>query len=172
MKVKGQLERAQFEDRSSDYSPGINGLVWYNNTDSEVRYDDGSKVNTVVSKDKETSFSLLNNQSATDVTGLLFSSASHHRAKIEFAIRRRDDSAEQDCAGVIYAIYKEDAGTWDLSVEFSGDAEGGQPCGVTFTITAAGQIQYATADFNGGVGANYAGYLRFDVVKRYANFAT
>ena len=173
MDIKGQLRRAQLENVSSDYALGTaEGLAWWNTTDGEIRYDDYTRVHTVLSKDKETEFALANNQSATDVTGLLFSSASFHRAVIEFSIRRRDDSAEQDCAGRIVAIFKKDAATWDLQVEYSGDAESGRPCGVTFTITAAGQIQYATVDFNGGVGANYAGYLRFDVLKRYANFAT
>lgn len=172
MEVKGQLRRAQAENRSADYSAGTaEGLFWWNTTDGEIRYDDYTRIHTLVSKDKETSFSLLNAQAATDVTGLLFSSATFHRAVIEFAIRRRDDSAEQDCAGRIIAVFKKDAATWDLQVEYAGDTESGQPCGTTLSITAAGQIQYQTVDFNGGVGANYAGELRFDVVKRYAAFA-
>ena len=173
MDIKGQLRRAQLENVSADYALGTaEGLIWWNTTDEELRYDDFTRVNTLVSKDKEISFSLANAQAATDVTGLLFSSASIHRAVIEFAIRRRDDTAEQDCAGRITAVFKKDIATWDLQVEFAGDAETGQPCGTTFSITAGGQIQYATVDFNGGVGTNYAGYLRFDTVKRYANFAT
>ena len=173
MDIKGQLRRAQLENVSADYSAGTaEGLSWWNTTDGEIRYDDYSRVHTVVSKDKETSFSLANAQAATDVTGLLFSSASVHRAVVEFSIRRRDDSAEQDCAGRATFIFKKDAATWDVQVEFSGDAESGRPCGVTLSITAGGQVQYETVDFNGGVGANYAGELRFDVIKRYANFAT
>lgn len=173
MDVKGQLRRAQLENVAADYAAATaEGLNWWNTTDKEVRYDDGVKVHTVVSKDKETPLALLNAQAASDVTGLLLSSITHHRVVLEFAIRRRDDSAEQDCAGRATFIYKKDAASWDVQVEYAGDAEIGQPCGVTLTITGAGQVQYATVDFNGGVGANYAGELRWDILKRYANFSS
>ena len=173
MNVKGQLRRAQLENLDTDYSAGTaDGLTWWNTTDKEVRVDAFSRVHTLVSKDKENVFSLANAQSATDVTGLLFSSASFHRIVMEFSIRRRDDSAEQDCAGRAVFIYKRDAATWDLQVEYSGDAETGRPCGVTLSITGAGQVQYSTVDFNGGVGSGYSGELRYDVIKRYAAFAS
>lgn len=170
-KIYGELERAQLENIAAP-TPGLRGRVYADSSTNDPSYDNGTIINKILMDQKETSFSLSNNQAATDVTGLVFSSANFHRAKIEFAIRRRDDTAEQDAVGVIYVVFKKDAATWDLSVEFSGDAESGRPAGTTFSITAAGQIQYSTVDFNGGVGANYAGYLRFDVVKKYANFAT
>ena len=171
MNVYGNLVRAQLEV-IVDPAAGTTGRLWLNTTEKEPKFDDGSKIHKILSAEKETPFALDNNVGATNVTGLLLVSVSFHRYEIKFAIRRRDDSAEQDVMGTIIAIFKKDAATWDLQIDFSGNAEGGQPAGTTFTITGAGQVQYATVDFNGGVGAGYAGALVFDIVKRFSNFAT
>lgn len=51
MKVYGQLERAQAENRPSDYSGGTaTGLEWINTTDNKLKFDDGSQVRAVVTE--------------------------------------------------------------------------------------------------------------------------
>lgn len=52
MKVFGQLERAQLENRGSDYSGGTaRGLAWLNTSDGKAKFDDGTNVRALVSED-------------------------------------------------------------------------------------------------------------------------
>ena len=171
MKVKGQLERAQLENKTSDYSAGTaDGLIWNRTDTDDLRFDDGVKIQVLRTKDLETSFTVAdNNASPASVTGLVFDKTVYSAARVEFALRRRDDGQEFTCIGHLNLIHAVDADAWDIGVEYVGDAITGLPCGVTFTITSAGQVQYISSNL---AGANYAGYLRFDTVKRYAIFAS
>lgn len=103
---------------------------------------------------------LANNQSsAADVTGLLLDSSSYRSARIEIEIFRKTDSAERIFRGHLIATYLESSGAWDItpSGEGSGQYESGvYSHGVTFSITAAGQVQY-TSDLMTGL--NYEGEL-------------
>lgn len=42
--INSQLIGAQFENRSSDYSPGVKGRVWYNTSTGKVMLDTGTTV--------------------------------------------------------------------------------------------------------------------------------
>lgn len=46
-KIYGQLENAQLENKSSDYSTGVVGRVWFNTGTGVIKYDDGSNVKTI-----------------------------------------------------------------------------------------------------------------------------
>ncbi len=103
----------------------------------------------------ETTFTIANNQgAAADVTGLVYSSASTHGAYINYILRRRTDSAEKVATGKLTVRYFKDAATWDIHNE----AESSLDLGVTFSITAAGQVQYTSDNL---AGASYFGQLRW-----------
>lgn len=102
----------------------------------------------------ETSFTMINNQGATNVTGLLFGSGVRS-AEIDVQFYRSTTgvgATEMSARCKYLATYKSVAGTWDLSPQGSGgdfDSGTGQPAGVTLSITSAGQVQYATTNFTG-----------------------
>lgn len=102
----------------------------------------------------ETSFTVANNQSsAANVTGLVFDKNSYKSAYIMATVRRKTNSNEAVSVGRLIAIYKDASSTWELIDELGGDDDG-----VTFSITAAGQVQY-TSDNMAGTG--YTGTMRF-----------
>lgn len=49
MKVWGQLERAQLEDLSADPSQGVRGRIWFNSTNKDIAWDDGTIVRKLLS---------------------------------------------------------------------------------------------------------------------------
>lgn len=163
MKVLGQLIRAQVENRTSDYTGSDpKGLIWIK--DSDLKFTDGSNVQVVKVVDKETAVTVADGSGPTDVTGLVFDSASVHLAKVEIGIRRRNDSSELMCLGQLTAVYKQDAAAWAIEYEFTGD-----DTGVTFSITGAGQVQYTSTSL---AGSGYFGQVKYDIVKRFSNFTS
>lgn len=44
MYIFGQLQNAQLENKSSDYSPGVKGRTWFNTTAGVPKYDDGTNI--------------------------------------------------------------------------------------------------------------------------------
>lgn len=101
----------------------------------------------------ETSITCTNNQSATDVTGLSISAASYRSGLVQVEVNRKTDSNEAVSVGFLKLIYKAATSTWELIDELGGDEDG-----VTFTITAAGQVQYASDNM---AGTNYVGKIKF-----------
>ena len=87
----------------------------------------------------KTIFSFTNNQStAADVTGISIDSSTESATRIKYAIKR-EGTANLYETGLIELVYN---GTdFNLIQEFSGDNSG-----VTFSITAAGQLQYVSSD--------------------------
>ncbi len=93
-------------------------------------------------------FSIVNNQSSVaDVTGLLFSGAVTQSFVAEYFIYRNTTSTgatELASRGMMIGAYSPVAATWEMSVGPQvGDA------GITFSITAAGQVQYTSTNITG-----------------------
>jgi hypothetical protein len=97
-----------------------------------------------------------NNQSSpANVTSLSFDPANVRGAVVIYTIYRVTTSTgatEATETGTIYVGYKSTAGTWDITVVGSANA------GVTFSITAGGQIQYTSTNFSG---SSYSGVMTF-----------
>lgn len=87
-----------------------------------------------------TSFTVANNtSSATNVTGLSFSTTTVRSAIIQYNVYRNSSNFE---AGEMHVIY--DGSDWDISIYKTGDA------GVNFSITSAGQVQYVSSNAAAG----------------------
>jgi hypothetical protein len=100
-------------------------------------------------------FTLANNQvAAANVTGLLFDSTKVISGRADIDILRRTDTQWVRHRGHLDVWYQPETATWDCLYTGAGS---GDP-GIDFTITAAGQVQYASTNLTG---ANYAATLRF-----------
>lgn len=113
--------------------------------------------------DGSTSQTLANNQAATDVTGLLFSSSTYRGAVVEVEVKRKTDSTERRGFVTLRLVYDSTAAAWTLlSVD---EDNTGTDLGVTWTSTSAGQVKYAT---DNQAGTNYAGTGKWRIIRRYA----
>lgn len=96
----------------------------------------------------ETSFAIVNNQSsASNVTGLSFSGASVRSFIIDYHVYRNTTgtgATELAESGTLMGVYSTVAASWEMT---QGPAAGSS--GVTFTITAAGQVQYTSTNITG-----------------------
>lgn len=102
--------------------------------------------------DAQINQSIANNQAATDVTGLIFNKANIKSAHIAWNLERKTDTQNEQESGWLYVYHDSADDVWRISTQSVGD-----DAGVTFTITAAGQVQYASDDLTG---TNYSGNLR------------
>lgn len=104
----------------------------------------------------QTAASIANNQvAAANVSGLIFDPTVVRGAIVEYSIYRVTTSAgatEAVEVGTMYLGFKSTANTWDISVV------GGSGAGVTFSITAGGQVQYTSTNFTG---STYSGTMKF-----------
>lgn len=97
---------------------------------------------------------IANNQvAAANVTGCLFDSAITKSARIQVGIRRSTSTTKVAATGYLWAYFDENTSTWQLIDNVSGDEDG-----VTFTITAGGQVQYAS---DNQAGTGYLGNMSF-----------
>ncbi len=88
--------------------------------------------------------SLTNNQSsAANISGLSFNTSLIRSAEIDITVRRTAVGVELSEMFKILVVYESTAAAWLLSEESVGDASG-----ITFSITAAGQIQYVSTDIS------------------------
>lgn len=98
----------------------------------------------------ENSFSLKNNQSvAVDITDLKFSARAVSVAFIDFLIQRVTTgigAVQLTAAGTIAAVYRPTSVAWEIHA--IGTA-GPSTSGITFSITAAGQVQYTSTNVGG-----------------------
>ncbi len=96
----------------------------------------------------ETQVTIANNQvAAADVTGLLFSGAAVRSFCADYQIYRNTTAGgatELSERGFLLGVFSTVASTWEIT---SGPAVG--DAGVTFTITAAGQVQYTSTNITG-----------------------
>jgi len=101
-----------------------------------------------------TNFSLSNNQTASNVTGLLFSSSTSRMALIKIHYEL-DATADKSASFELVAHYDSTDSTWKLFGDFSSDQS---DLGVSFDITAGGQVIYDTDNIAGFVSAT----IRFE----------
>lgn len=103
----------------------------------------------------ETTFTFANNQSSVaNVTGCLFSSASCKSAKVDVAVRRSTNSSQLRSWVEIYLTYDDNGTAWQVSDQvWHGDDPG-----LTFSVTAGGQVQYVSTNV---AGSSYSGASRF-----------
>lgn len=98
---------------------------------------------------------IANNQvAAADVMGLVLDSTLYRSVKVYFEIHRKTDSNEALANGFLTAISR-DTGGWDIT---AGGSYDGDATGVSFSITAGGQVQYTSDNMTG---ANYEGTITF-----------
>jgi len=99
-------------------------------------------------------FTLLNSEAGpTNVTGLVWDDGTLFKAgQFSFDVFRRTDSGVKIETGTAYVTRNTESNTWDVEV-LSAFAGGG----VTFTMDAAGQVQYSSDTL---AGASYVGVLR------------
>lgn len=106
-------------------------------------------------------FSLANNVSvATDITGLVFNPASVFSFVLEYTIARNTATTQLVSVGKLRGVYKSSTLSWSYSDDYAGD-----DCGVDFSITPAGQIQYISSNMSG---ASYVGKLQYVSLLIYA----
>ncbi len=114
------------------------------------------------------SFTLANSQAvAADIEGLSFSRLDSHWVRIEFDILRYTDTAasELKCSGELELVYNTDDSQWEIASRSrtSGDVTTPDlPAGITFSITADGQLQYTSTTISG---TNYFGELSWKSVQ-------
>lgn len=98
----------------------------------------------------EKTIEIANNQSsAADVTGLIFRREFVTQATVEYLVQRVTTSTgatELIESGIFICAYRPSSESWDLD-SVSGDAP--DDSGVTFSITAAGQVQYTSSNITG-----------------------
>lgn len=104
----------------------------------------------------EAQLALANNQAATNITGLVLDKTLYKSALVFFQARRKTDAGEAVFVGRMALMYRDFTNAWDLAVDGLGDE-----LGVTFSITGAGQVQYATDNM---AGAGYSGKIVFKAV--------
>jgi len=105
----------------------------------------------------ETAFTVANNQvGAASVTGLVVDKTLYKSAKAFVEVRRKTDTNEVVCNGLLTLIYRDLTSAWEVVESWDGDAHG-----LTLTITAGGQVQYASDNMSG---ANYTGKLKFKLM--------
>lgn len=168
MKVKSQLIDAQIEQRSS--SPTIKSEILYHTSNDWVETHDGANVKHLIGDTDEQSATISNNQSvAADVSGMLVDKTKFSRAIIHVAGRIRTDSAEYDGEGVLHLRHALDADSWSVDYNLWGDRLSNKWLGLVFTVTSAGQVQYTSENV---AGSNYAGVLKFDIIKKFSVFSS
>jgi hypothetical protein len=106
--------------------------------------------------------SLLNNQATPlSITGEVLDYLTYKSAKIFYEIYRKTDSGERIFNGYLTAVYVSNTATWEVSDKGVSEGEDGAGGftghGVTFSVTAAGQLKYISDNM---AGANYEGTLK------------
>lgn len=95
-------------------------------------------------------FTLENNiSSAKDLTGLNFNYEGVSFAIVEFFIQRvttGTGATELITSGIFHVVYKPTTNAWELTVI---GTPGPSVSGITFSITAAGQVQYTSTNITG-----------------------
>ncbi len=101
----------------------------------------------------ETTFTFANATGPSDITGLLFDHTVNRTFEAKIMVHRKTNSNEALSWVTLVGIYRDGTG-WDLAAP----REDGDSSGITFSITAGGQVQY-TSDSMSGTG--YTGDSRF-----------
>lgn len=86
-------------------------------------------------------FAAANNQTVTDVTGLVFANATYRAATVNISIYI-DATTDLHANYTLQCIQK--SSSWEMSQDYTGDVTG-----IVFTITTSGQIQYTSTNVSG-----------------------
>lgn len=101
----------------------------------------------------QSSITIANNTGPSDVTGLVFNSVNVRSARVLFHLERRTDTQNVMEHGEMFIAFNNETSAWEIIVSSHGDdAE------VSFSITAAGQVQYTSNDLTG---TSYQATLRW-----------
>jgi hypothetical protein len=128
---------------------------------TEIVINPVASASAIYITDSETTFSIANNQTITNVTSLLIDGVSNRSFTIDYSIYRQTDTALSAVAeaGQLRGVYNTQSSTWFMSDDYSG-----QNSGVTFSILGSGQIRYTSSDI---AGANYVGTLKYSIRKTF-----
>ena len=105
----------------------------------------------------ETIFTLTNNTSSpSNITALSFNPSTVRSATVEYSIYILTSSTERAEAGTLKLVYKNGGpigAKWSIGNVFFGD-----DCGIVFSVTDAGQVQYTSTNI---AGTGYSGVIHF-----------
>lgn len=139
-------------------SPASAGMFRFNVDNSEFEGYDGTSWGEIGGAgggavDDQTNFTILDNQTDTNLVGFTFDSSDVKGVVISFDLFRRDDTQSAKETGKLFLSYDSEGATWLTPVVSShfGDA------GVTFGMDGTGQVTYTSTNFGG---AGYSGSLR------------
>lgn len=123
-------------------------------------FSDGFSSASAPSAVSLTAFTFLNNQSTASVTGALVSSTISISAKFELYVIRYTTTSYRFARVVVETLYDPFNSIWSLVdyVEKGSSNLTGEPSGITWSMTAAGQLQYATDNMGG---SSYLGASKF-----------
>jgi predicted nucleic acid-binding Zn-ribbon protein len=100
---------------------------------------------------------ILNNDTA-NIVGMLFNMATYDAVIIDFAIFRKTDSNNKYSSGQIAVVYSAAINSWRIEKI----SEALDYSGVTFAVTALGQVSYTSSDITG---VNYTGKMKYSIKK-------
>lgn len=118
----------------------------------------------------EKSFSLANNQaSAADLVGMQFDYKKVNQVNIEYLIQRITTSTgttELIQTGVFQLAYKPITAAWYINTVGSTGPDAG---GITFSVTATGQVQYTSTNITGTANISKITYRARTLGAKYAS---
>lgn len=96
---------------------------------------------------------------AADVVGLLFNKVTYKGAVVDYEVYRQTDSGSVLEQGTLFLSHRTATDLWELSEtsQFEGS-------GVTFSITAGGQVQYVSDTL---AGTTYVGKIRLMNIRKF-----
>lgn len=125
---------------------------WFNTLRAQ-----GVALESTIAAITSTRFDIANNETGpTDITGMLCDETSYRGYTFRYDLKRKTDTAssEVQARGRIQVAYSEEDTEWQIV----GNKFWGDDTGVTITLTAAGQFQYASTNISG---SNYEGEITF-----------
>lgn len=103
---------------------------------------------------------ILNNDGPLPVTGLLLDKADFKGAIVQFDLERFTATKNVQETGFLFLNHDTTDDIWRLSL-----SSGLDDAGVVFSITNAGQVEYASDDLTG---AGYGGFIRISSITKFA----
>lgn len=101
-----------------------------------------------------TDFTFANNEgSATSITGLAFDDTVCLSARVWISVRRSTTTNEIRSEVEIWLNYSVKNSEWQI-VDVIDHSLAGSPCGLVFSVTAAGQVKYTSSNLSG---SSYSG---------------
>ncbi|MEO0273436.1 MAG: hypothetical protein ABIM30_10225 [candidate division WOR-3 bacterium] len=101
------------------------------------------------------SVSIINNNVTTpsDVLGMQFSNANTRSARVTYQVKRQVTGNILIQSGTLYLDWNPQTSSWTITEDFTaGNA------GITFSVTASGQVRYTTTNMTG---SGYQGEISF-----------